>query len=252
MTDRVDLAVLAQQLVVDTLDPWDYTRHFLPAAVALVPPVFAEANALLDEAQIERHPFFAFAREQRRALRIWVGQEAVVTGPFSQLLLLVAAQMENVHVRAAFMAVIDGEHGPLRDGVAFRAHPWLLHGLCESMMLSIEERTPLPPTREFLRVLAGATGNATYALGLFGVGNERMLIPEYGAIQACFDNCYADADYARFLRANIMEDAEHSRIIEAVALSLVEAGANPDAYLLGARAGVQARVAYYDALMPYL
>jgi len=242
------LAAAVLQEVAKDGDPISRFQEPGPTAPAAT---VRRANNLVDDANIETHEFFRRARQDKRLLRLWAGQEAVVTGPFSQLLLVVAAGIKNVHLRAAIMQVIDGEHGPLKSGVAVKAHPWLLHKLCTSMSLTAIELTAIPPTVQFLSSMADATGDIMSALGLFGVGNERMLIPEYSAVEECFASSYPEADASHFLQANIMEDADHTRIIEEIAQVLITQGYNEERYLDGARKGVAARITYYDELLKW-
>jgi hypothetical protein len=206
------------------------------------------AQAIERAAKIESHPFFSIASSDRQALVLWAGQEAVVTNPFSQLLLRVISSIKNVHVRSILMPVVHGEHSPVRDGIAERSHPWLIWRLCRSLGIS----DVIQPTRavvEFIGVLEQACTNPMRALGTFGVGNELMLLAEYRAVEACFDAAASDADYREFLRANIEEDEGHTKLIERAALALQALGFSGDVYLAGAREGVAARVAYYDALI---
>lgn len=239
----------AKRIVSDLSDSWNYDKWFAPSDAYSEADAFDLANKFHDEADIGSHEFFKVAASERRALELWAGQEAVVTGPFSQLLLLVGARISNVHLRASFMNVVQGEHNLVRDRRALQSHPWLLHKLCTSMNLNVATLKPMPFTLRFLNALAETTSNTMQALGALGVGNERMLIPEYGAIRNCFSSCYSDAAYDGFLMANIEEDAEHTEIIEMVARSLAISGHAAEDYYAGARVGVLARVRYYDEIL---
>jgi hypothetical protein len=242
----------AQWIIQPIEDHWDYARYFEPVTATLKHEAIGQANAYQQAAAIERHEFFAAGRASRSALRIWASQEAVVTGPFSQLLLLVAARIGNVHLRAGLVEVIRGEHNNIRGGTARHSHPWLLHQLCLSLGLNPLDVVPIPATLQFLRQLYGSTTSLLRALGAFGVGNERMLIPEYSAIRDCFEVCYPEAAYQGFLDANITEDTEHSAIMENVANALIALGANSEDYVQGAIQGVDARIAYYDELLGFV
>jgi len=239
------------RIVNDIANVWHYDDWFLPHDKFSDSGVFDQANQIQEQAGIERHRFFDMARVERDALKLWASQEAVVTGPFSQFLLLVASQLENVHLRAQFLEVATGEHNRLKKSQAPNSHPWLLHRLCSSMGINGADVSPAHATIEFLTALASATSNTMRALGALGVGNERMLIPEYTAVKVCFEHCYPEADYRGFLMANIAEDAEHTRIIENVARMLARQGHDENEYLIGAQLGVEARVLYYDNLLSY-
>jgi hypothetical protein len=241
--------VSTQWVVRHIEDSWDYKGYFDSHAPHDPHAAILQANTYQEAAAIENHPFFEVASQDREALRLWTSQEAIVTGPFSQLLLLAAARIDNVHLRAGLIEVIRGEHNNLKDGVAQSSHPWLLHKLCLSVGLTGVDVKPLPATLRFLQALSDAMNTMLGSLGALGVGNERMLIPEYSAVRSCFENIYPDADYKGFLSANITEDTEHSAIIEKVANTLIATGADPQQYVVGAMKGVDARVAYYDDLV---
>jgi hypothetical protein len=243
---------VARRWVVEPVrKSWSYSSYFSHTAFEAIHPTLQEANDYLRQADIGKHAFFDLASKDRSALRIWATQEAVITGPFSQLLLLVAARLTNVHLRGGLVEVIRGEHNSLKDGKAEHSHPWLLHRLCVSLDVDPAEVVPLPPTLDFLGVLADSATNVMMALGALGVGNERMLIPEYSAVRRCFDQCFPEADYEGFLMANISEDSEHSAIIEQMANTLINSGMDPDDYLRGAIRGVDARITYYDTLLEH-
>ncbi|XUJ32449.1 hypothetical protein ACQ5SK_28575 [Bradyrhizobium japonicum] len=91
-------------------------KHFQPIVHWPIAPFIAEAEAIERRARIEVHPFFEYAKNQPDALSLWASQEAVVTNPFSQILLRVIARIANVHVRSLLMPVVDGEHSSVRGG----------------------------------------------------------------------------------------------------------------------------------------
>ncbi len=229
---------------------WDAPQFFLPPTSVGISPDILEARAMADQSGVAQHEFFRIAQSSPDLLRLWTSQEAVVTGPFSQMLLLLASRIKNVHSRAKFLEVIEGEHGNVRDGVAYHSHPWLLYRLCVSVDLDLAAVRPLQPTLKFLAALADSFEHMEVALGVLGIGNERMLLSEYATVERCFDACMPNAEYRAFLRANVDEDEMHSAIIEAV----VSTFSSPDAvqqYVEGARRGVKARLVYYDELLKH-
>ncbi|AGZ41059.1 iron-containing redox enzyme family protein [Actinoplanes friuliensis] len=241
---------IAVRLVEHNSEDWDYDAHFKHVPPALLPTEIALADALPESTNVRNHPFFDYAGAHPHALVTWVGQELFVTGLFAQLLLLTATSITNVHDRALFDQVPAGEHGPVRDGVARFAHPWLLHELAVSVGIDKRTLRILPPTEEFLRMTAQAMRTPMSALGCLGVGNEKMLVPEYAAVEQAFEKARPEARFRKFLRANIDEDTEHAAIISQVAANL-SLGREDRArqYLDGARAGVEARMKYYDDLL---
>jgi Iron-containing redox enzyme len=241
----------ADRVVEEAMSTWDYRRSFFLPTPSVSRDAFRSANRIQAAARIQDHQFFTAAAVDAEALRLWVSQEAVVTGPFSQLLLALASLIKNVHLRAQFLLIATGEHNDLRDGAAEDSHPWLLHRLCVSVGLDPEGVSPLPFTVRFLEALASCFATPLEALGALGVGNERMLIPEYTAVQRCFECCYPQADYRDFLRANIEEDGEHCLIAERVARALAMNEDEARQYLDGAIIGVEARVKYYDELLAH-
>jgi Iron-containing redox enzyme len=239
----------ATDIISEVRESWNYSECFAVPPSMEWPREIRDAAAVQRRAKIFKHSFFDVARQSREAIRIWAAQEAVVTGTFSQLLMVAASQLKNVHQRALLLEVAVGEHGENTQEGARQSHPWLLHLLCESLDLTPTEVVPLEPTVKFLQVLADSTADPLRALGAFGVGNELMLIPEYTAVKTCFEQCYPEAAYREFLMANIEEDTEHVRIVERLAASLMATGADPAQYIIGAEMGVGARVKYYDELV---
>jgi len=250
MQDQLDTATT--RITSSARDRFDADALFLPQAVdGSVLESVVGGRLIADESAIEAHRFFELARGEPDLLRLWVSQECVVTGPFSQLLLLVACDLENVHLRAAFLDVVVGEHGPVSDGVARTAHPYLLYRLSRSVGLHLGRVVPLDCTLDFLSDVERFIQSPLAALGVLGVGNERLLLTEYEAVRSCFDAALADADYSDFLNSNIEEDLGHSAIAEHVAAALISRGGNLDEYYDAARAGVEARLRYYDRLVEF-
>lgn len=256
MTDRQFLKVSIESLgagvAAQVADYWSEASLFLP-----VDPdheVVSEIEAcrlLAEESGLDRHPFFNAAKEDPDLLRLWVSQEAVVTGPFSLLLMRVAGAIWNVHLRAMFLELAVGEHGRRNGDRVVGAHPVLLHRLLLSVGLSVDQTRPIEPTINFLRDLEDASTSVASAIGALGVGNERLLLVEYEAVKAAFASRLPDAAYRSFLTANIAEDDEHSVLAEQVAARLVELGATVEEYRRGAEFGVAARLRYYDELCAY-
>ncbi|WP_158710071.1 iron-containing redox enzyme family protein [Streptomyces katrae] len=242
-------AELASRLVESNFVQWQYGARFLPTASVPLHPAVEEASRLVPESGVERHPFFALAGASRPALEFWVTQELFVTGVFAQLLGLTSSALVNVHQRARFNLVLQGEHGGVKDGVARASHPWLLHKLAHSMGIVPDSVTPAEPTYEFLRDLASSMSSPISALGALGVGNEQMLVPEYGAVKSAFENAAPDVDHGDFLNANIYEDTEHSALIAHIASELIAHDPSlAEDYLTAARSSVTARMRYYDRL----
>jgi len=207
------------------------------------------AEGLERKAKIEDHPFFAQAKKSRAALVLWASQEAIVSNPFSQILFRLMSNIKNVHVRSILLPVVDGEHSAVSNGVANRSHPWLIWRLCRSLGISDDRILVTKAIRDFISTLEAAVDDPMRALGVLGIGNELMLLAEYGAVQACFDAVCPDADYREFLQANIGEDETHTRLIGDAAAALTEFGYSSGDFIEGARIGVEARVSYYDALL---
>lgn len=207
------------------------------------------AEALERNAKIEEHPFFALAKHKREALVLWASQEAIVTNPFSQVLFRVISNIKNVHIRSILLPVVVGEHSTIRDGIAEKSHPWLIWRLCCSLGISDQDIKPTKAVINFISVLESAPDHPMRALGILGVGNELMLLSEYRAVEACFNAVCPEADYQDFLHANIAEDEAHTKLIGMAAAALATLGYPREDFMDGAREGVVARVAYYDALL---
>jgi len=212
-------------------------------------PVVSAALNYADESGIEKHAFFSFAARSPEALRIWVSQELIVTGPFSQALLRLSALEKNVHLRAMMMIVINGEHGRVIKQKAPGSHPWLLNQLRLSMGMAKNEVQPVEETLEFLDLLNQEVESSIRGLAATGIGNERLILPEYSAVKSCFATCWPSTNYAKFLDANIGEDMRHSELLADVASVLIRHGADADLYYDAARRSVDSRVRYYDRLL---
>ena len=207
------------------------------------------AEAIERDVKIENHPFFKSAVNDRRAMILWTAQEAIVTNPFSQILFKVIGNIKNVHIRSLLMPVVYGEHSKVRKGTADKSHPWLIWRLCKSLGIGENDIKPTQAIIDFIEVLESSIDNPMYALGVLGIGNEKMLLAEYRAVEACFDSACPDADYRDFLHANIEEDVVHTQLIGSAAAAMAAMGDNPDDFIAGAKEGVVARVRYYDALL---
>jgi heme oxygenase-like protein len=207
------------------------------------------AETIERDAKIENHAFFNVAKQNREALILWTSQEAIVTNPFSQILFRVISNIRNVHVRSILLPVVHGEHSSVRGGIAEKSHPWLIWRLCRSIGISETEIRPTEAIRRFIRVLELAADSPMRALGVLGIGNELMLLAEYGAVEACFDSVCPEADYKDFLHANIGEDETHTKLIGNAAAALTNFGYSSDEFITGAKEGVTARVEYYDRLL---
>jgi Iron-containing redox enzyme len=230
---------------------WYYDEWFKVPRTTPVHEVIVEAGKFVDDSRIEEHPYFTFVSSSKDALRVWVSQELVVTNPFSQLLLRFGASIRNVHIRTMVMDVAHGEHGRIRNGVAKLAHPWLLHQLGCSVGLDPDEVGPLPETRTFLaRIEEACAKSDLSAAGALGMGSEKLLVPEYGAIKKAFEAAWPDCEFSTFLDANIDEDAYHTDVMINVAASLINLGEmEPSDFLDGAKVGVEARLDYYTSLL---
>lgn len=224
-------------------------NYFEPITQEPVAEFAIEAEQIERAAKIEGHEFFKYAGNHPAALVLWTSQEAVVTNPFSQILFKVLANIPNVHVRSILMPVVTGEHSAIRSGVADRSHPWLIWRLCKSIGLTEDAIVISQAVADFIETLDQSAQSPMRALGVLGVGNEQMLLAEYKAVEACFDQALPDADYKDFLRANIGEDEIHTRLIAIAATAMAQLGYDPSDYLLGAEQGVSARVQYYDMLL---
>lgn len=214
-------------------------------------PAIVAGRNILSQAQIGNHAFFAFACKNRRALEIWAMQESVITNHFSQILFYLLSQVRNVHLRAVLMPVAAGEHSPVRNGIAYNAHPHLLSKLCKDLNIDVSTIVPLPFTLAFAQLLTDCTKSLLYAFGVLGIGNEALLVPEYTAVERAFSCHYPSEVYRRFLRANIEEDKSHANLFEIAATCIMKSEADQQSYIQGARDGVSTRISYYDFLLEY-
>lgn len=229
---------------------WIFEEWFsIPVTEAPHPVVRQAENYLLDK-HIERHEFFEYAAHSPQALREWVTQEIIVTGPFSQLLLQVSAIIKNVHVRSMVVEVASEEHGgTISKTIAEESHPWLLREMMDSMNIPSESIQPYPETDEFLDILRQECYDPLRGIAALGVGNERLLIPEYGAVKNAFAQGWPTCKYQAFLDANIEADKRHSELMSEAAVALIAQGAEPSSYLDAAIHAIDARYEFYNKLL---
>lgn len=233
-------------------DTWSVDTHFsglpiAPSELETVPGI-VEARRHVANANVAEHPFFRIAETDFEALREWVRQETVITNYFSQIMMIALANIENVNIRSLVFPAVGGEHGRLKDGHAPLAHPNLLWKMVHDLGIDPASIAPRAFTVRYAEDLLPATRDPLYGLGLYGIGNETLLGPEYAAVESAFAK-YVDEDiYRPFLRANIEEDKAHADIMEIAAACLIAAGADPARYDAGAEAGVAGRMRYYDGL----
>ncbi|MDT7712388.1 MAG: hypothetical protein QOG46_1077 [Pseudonocardiales bacterium] len=229
---------------------WRHEEWFAPTPSTEPHAVLELADRLVVDCPIGRHPFFQHAARSGQALRIWVAQELAVTGPFSQLLLALAAEIPNVHIRAMVVEVAYGEHGEPGASIASGSHPWLLEKLRRSMNIPLNELHILPETHVFLTELRDICAMSPLAaLGALGIGSEKLLIPEYTAVKMAFEAGSPDCEYETFLDANINDDTWHAVLMSQAAAALINLGGDPDHYLRGAKVSIDARMSYYTSLL---
>jgi hypothetical protein len=227
----------------DYFEPPDFSTH------SELDPTIQAAKSYLESVGIDRHPFFRNVVGNRQALELWATQESVITNHFSQTLFAVMAMIKNVHLRSVLLPVVAGEHSAIKGGRAFGSHPHLLAKLVIGMGVARDTIYPLAPTIRFGEALTSSLRSLPRALGCLGIGNEAMLIPEYTAVEKLFSTLYPRELYRPFLLANIEEDRTHSALIETAAVSIFNSKEDRHEFLTGARAGIDARVRYYDELL---
>jgi hypothetical protein len=228
---------------------WSHSEWFGTRAAGQRHPVLDKALSAAEDSRIDKHPFFVRASRSTAALRLWITQEMHVTGPFSQLLLQVAASIRNVHIRAMVVDVAYGEHGRMNGVVAEQAHPWLLDKLRRRAGIPTDDVVELPETAAFLEELhRECSGSPTRAVGALGVGNERLVVWEYSAVKKAFMNAWPGVGAEEFLDANIEEDSRHSALMLDAADGLINSSHDADEFYEGASSAVASRLRYYDAL----
>ena len=231
---------------------WSHQRFYAIPEYRPLHPIIGQAVSYLEGCGVEKHPFFDLAVKQPLALKTWAEQEMIVSSNFSQALAEWISTIDNCHVRTLVMPVLAGEHHELTKGKASKAHPALAERLCISMGTVLDSTVALSPTVSFLDAMFGAAEKTIFGAGFLGMGNERMLIPEYSAVSAAFQVAWPAADFASFLDANIKEDHVHHRLMEEAATALINLGEAPAEFLAGACSGIDSRIAYYDQLLELL
>lgn len=216
------------------------------------PTEIREAIAYQEDARVDEHPFFDYATSSAPALTLWAEQEYFTSATFSQVLALWVSTIDNFHIRTMVMPVLTGEHYVDVSDAARRCHPNLARNLCLSLGLDISSSTAIEPTLNFIDAMQASALSPLFGAGFLGVGNERMLVPEYGAVKACFVQCLPNADFRPFLDANIEDDKWHHALIERAATAMVSQGFNAADFVEGTKQGVDARLSYYDELLEFV
>lgn len=205
-------------------------------------------------ARIGEHPFFDLCRINERALRLWVSQEFWISSLFSQALALWLSSIHNAHVRAMASDVYTGEHHEVSaGGVANRAHPVLAAKMCRDLGIDLRKTRPLVMACDFNESLAMAACRTMYGGGFLGIGNELMLLDEYGSIMDAMKGSAPNiaAIPRDFLEENIHDDKFHHVELQQAASLLAHFGYRIQEFVDGATDGVAARVRYYDDLLSY-
>jgi hypothetical protein len=215
-------------------------------------PVVQEIEDYINSREFDSHAFFQVASESKKALALWVTQELVMTNAFSQIVLLAAAHIHNVHLRSMMVEIASGEHGATKGQLAINSHPYLLDKLRISLGIMPSEIRPRKPTIDFLRRLHSQLTDQITAVAAIGSGNERLIVPEYKAIKRCFALLYPDAAYEPFLQANLSEDILHSRLCYIIATEMIALGADANKYFAAAVNSVESRSQYFDELLKYI
>ncbi len=240
---------ICNSTIREDLEDWDYDAHFYGVEVDDLHPVVQRVEDYIDHVDLASHRFFATAAVSIQALELWMSQELVMTNAFSQIVLSAAGRVANVHTRSILAEVAYGEHGRSRSGLAAKSHPWLLHKMGSSVGLSGDEVKPVAPTKKLISTLESKAAESTLvALAWIGVGNERLIAPEYEAIEGCFEKSWSQVEYKPFLHANVSEDVRHSRLCFEAASSLIVNDETEQLYYNEAVASVDARWSYFDAL----
>ena len=231
------------------LQSWTHSEFFLPTEVSAIHPIVEKVEEYIAATSLDQHPFFAEAKVNTNALLMWASQEIVMTNAFSQIVLFAASRVRNVHIRAVLAEVAYGEHGRCKRGLAAKSHPWLLEQLRTSVGLSSEEVKPHPATISFIGRLCEFLESPLSSIAGIGVGNERLIEPEYKAIKQCFAAKFPGTNFAPFLDANMSEDLIHSRLCYEAATALIVSDDDATRFLGWARRSVDSRVKYFDELL---
>lgn len=230
------------------LGQWKYRQFFERLPDVPENPVVREIEEYIDERRLDEHPFFQLAIDSKAVLALWASQELVMTNAFSQIVLRAASLIPNVHARAVLAEIAFGEHGAARRGFAKHAHPQLLDQLRASINLDPMAIKPAIPTRDFISRLVSHLANPLSALAYIGVGNERLIIPEYSAIKKCFAQQWPECNYEPFLKANLVEDITHSKLCYELASMLIKSEEESREFKAAAIASIESRFQYFDGL----
>lgn len=236
------------------LDDWSYDRYFRPWINRDWDKAIPSIEAYIASISWSGLPFFDHAYKCPELLKLWTSQEIITTNAFSQAVLAAASTIPNVHLRAVLSTVAQGEHGWVdSEGHATDSHPWLLHLLRESLNIPAGAIQPIRVTRDFICFLEDSVADPISAAATIGVGNERLLIPEYQEIEACFEAQLPDARFKPFLHANLTEDEIHYRLCYDAATHLIgmEGGAAGRDFEAVAIDSINIRINYLQGLLDH-
>jgi hypothetical protein len=237
---------------LDLLAQWQYDDFFGLPTERPESAAIDRVEHYVVSRKLEEHPFFDLAAEDLIALHLWLSQELVMTNAFAQAVLYATSRIRNVHIRSCLSAVAYGEHGRVRRGRAMKSHPTLLDELRRTAQLDPSAVAPLSPTVELVGFLCSSLDDPLTALAVIGIGNERLIFPEYEAIWKCFESLLPKSSFAPFLKANLSEDAAHTDLCREAASQLIASEEDARKYEDAAIASVDARYRYFDGLLDHL
>jgi hypothetical protein len=243
---------LRRHAKADDLSEWTYRAYLEQPDFDLNVPEIEKAVQYQDNVAISEHPFFRIAAHYPPALKTWAEQEMITSSCFSQVITEWMATIDNCHIRTKVLPVFAGEHGNMYGNIASQSHPYLAEQLCRSLNSDLDSIVVLEPTRQFIADMEDSAASQLGGAGFLGIGNERMLLEEYGAVRAAYSRACPTAHYREFLEANIFDDAVHHRIIAQAAAAMVSLGGDPAEFYIHAKKGVDSRMIYYDELVNLL
>lgn len=207
-----------------------------------------EGRKLVDNHRVLSHPFLQLVDSDRvtRADAIaWGLQDRHVSRAFPLELATLITLFPEPEQRLPLVENLWEEHG---EGDPAKCHVKLLDALLVSVGVPEAELgvAATAGTQEFLDTPArlGTLGR----LGAFCYGNEYLALLEFPRLDDCFRRLFPDPDL-RYFASNAEADEGHTELIEDLIGSECHSEADVAEVLAGAEAALDARCAFYDALL---
>lgn len=204
------------------------------------------------EAGVLSHPFLTSVGtagpQRKKMVYRWAQQDYFTARDFPCILGILASQIFDPYIRHPLVHNIWEEHG---EGDINRSHFAMYCDMLESIGLTrfVDQNVADKETTEFLDSQEAVARQSLLAgLGAFCYANEFLAEKEFDTLEEAMILEFPGAD-TRFFAANREVDGRHTTQAEDVIEALVRDNDDLSEVQRGAAVGLQARIAFYDALL---